>query len=69
MMASLIFRTSLLQQLLDLYPEGPRQLIQNRSSTECSDSDDDDVPEAEQAKIVAENTARVYRFDVAKLTR
>lgn len=28
-----------------------------------------DVPEAEQAKIVAENTARVYRFDVAKLTR
>jgi predicted TIM-barrel fold metal-dependent hydrolase len=27
-----------------------------------------DVPEAEQAKIVAENTARVYRFDVAKLS-
>jgi predicted TIM-barrel fold metal-dependent hydrolase len=27
-----------------------------------------DVPEAEQAKIVGENTARVYHFDVARLT-
>ena len=26
------------------------------------------VPDDEQAKIVADNTARVYNFDVAKLT-
>ena len=27
-----------------------------------------EVPDSEQARIVGENTARVYRFDVARLT-